>query len=97
DPKVSGSLTRSERLFLAGTGTNPKSLEITGSELLFTNMGEELRWKSSDMISKKWVEATALYNGHLGSGSVVKSPRALSEKLGETECVILNRIAKSNF
>ncbi|KAJ7707568.1 hypothetical protein B0H17DRAFT_853971, partial [Mycena rosella] len=98
DPTVP-RLTRSARLFLAGTGTNPKSLEIfRGSEFfLFMNMREELRWKSSDMTSRKWVEATALYNEHLGSGSVAKRPRALSEKLGEVERTILNRIATNNF
>ncbi|KAJ6450330.1 hypothetical protein DFH09DRAFT_1400157 [Mycena vulgaris] len=98
DPTGSRPLTRSERLFLAGTGTNPKSLEISGSEFfLFMDMREELHWKSSDMTSRKWVEATALYNGRIGSGSVAKSPRALSDKLGEIERVILNRIATSKF
>ncbi|KAJ7094959.1 hypothetical protein C8R44DRAFT_645087 [Mycena epipterygia] len=83
-------LTRSDRLFLTGTGTNPKSLEIGRSKefFLFMDMRESLEWKSSSMTSKKWAEVTSLYNERLGV-TCLKSPRALLEKLGEVERMVL--------
>ncbi|KAJ7467666.1 hypothetical protein FB451DRAFT_1178035 [Mycena latifolia] len=92
-------LTRSEQLFARATGTNPKSLEVgQGKEFfLFMDMRGEFGWKSSDMTSKKWVQATSVYNERLGADGVAKSPRALSIKLGEMERVILNRIATKTF
>ncbi|KAJ7127473.1 hypothetical protein C8R46DRAFT_1237214 [Mycena filopes] len=92
-------LTRSEILFARTTGVNPKSLEIgRGKEFfLFVDMRCELGWKSSDMTSKKWLDATALYNERLGDAGVPKRPRALSDKLGELERMVLTRIATKSF
>ncbi|KAK7012718.1 hypothetical protein R3P38DRAFT_2549502 [Favolaschia claudopus] len=69
-PDASGSatrLTRSQRLFMAGTTTNPKSLQIArGPEFfLFMDMRKEFGWKASDMTSKKWAEAVGKYNERL--------------------------------
>ncbi|KAJ7026747.1 hypothetical protein C8F04DRAFT_966119, partial [Mycena alexandri] len=92
-------LMRSEALFAQLTGVNPKSLEIgRGPEFfLFVDMRSELGWKSSDMTSRRWFEATALYNERLGNSGVHKRPRALSDKLGELERVCLNHIATNTF
>ncbi|KAJ7079416.1 hypothetical protein B0H15DRAFT_914092 [Mycena belliarum] len=91
--------TRSEKLFATLTGTDPNALSIgQGKEFyLFVDMREELRWKSSDMTSKKWAEATLLYNERLGISGAAKRPRALSDKLAELERSILNRIIKNDF
>ncbi|KAJ7161440.1 hypothetical protein C8R43DRAFT_947636 [Mycena crocata] len=96
---VTPRLTRSEQLFSRTTGTNPKSLQIgrDAEFFLFMNMREEFRWKSSDMTSIKWVDATQLYNERLGSSGVAKSPRALSSKLGEMERAILERLSTQKF
>ncbi|KAJ7081765.1 hypothetical protein B0H15DRAFT_912554 [Mycena belliarum] len=92
-------LTRSQRLFSVLTGTNPKALEISrGHEFfLFVDMREELQWKTSDMTSKKWAEATVSYNERLGVSGVAKRPRALSDKLAELERAILSRLITNTF
>ncbi|KAK7050400.1 hypothetical protein R3P38DRAFT_3173760 [Favolaschia claudopus] len=106
-PDASGSatrLTRSQRLFMAGTTTNPKSLQIArGPEFfLFMDMRKEFGWKASDMTSKKWAEAVGKYNERLLQkdgipGAVSKAPRALISKLGEIERMVLERIATNDF
>ncbi|KAJ7501801.1 hypothetical protein B0H11DRAFT_1991191 [Mycena galericulata] len=95
-------LTRSQRLFLHGTGTNPKALEISkGQEFfVFMEMRKDLQWKASNMTSRKWAEAVGLYNTRLSATvptAVPKSPRALMEKLDEIEHTILKRIAINDF
>jgi hypothetical protein len=78
-------LTRMELLLLAGTGTNPKSLEVSGTEfLLFMDMRSERCWKSSDMTPQKVVEAAALYNGRLRSSPVAKSPSPRVDRMTDT-------------
>ncbi|KAJ7486317.1 hypothetical protein B0H11DRAFT_2015631 [Mycena galericulata] len=95
-------LTRSQRLFLHGTGTNPKALEISkGQEFfVFMEMRKDLQWKASNMTSRKWAEAVGLCNTRLSATvptAVPKSPRALMEKLDEIEHTILKRIAINDF
>ncbi|KAJ6452711.1 hypothetical protein C8R47DRAFT_1256076 [Mycena vitilis] len=90
-------LTRSQRLFFSGTGTNPKALEIAqGSEFfLFMEMRAELKWKASDMTTRKWADAVGRYNERLAAkipGAIAKTPRALVNKLGAiSQRILLNR------
>ncbi|KAJ6497153.1 hypothetical protein C8R47DRAFT_1212691 [Mycena vitilis] len=91
DEEIS-KLTRSQRLFLFGTGTNPKSLEIAkGPEFyLFMEMRAESGWKASDMTSKKWADAVGRYNERLAvkiPDAVTKSPpQNGDEKFWRTHC-----------
>ncbi|KAJ6484175.1 hypothetical protein C8R45DRAFT_931628 [Mycena sanguinolenta] len=95
-------LTRSQRLFLAGTGTNPKALEISAGPqfYLFMELREKLQWKASDMTPKKWAEAVGQYNDHLCTKDPKEPPkasRALISKLGEVERQVLDRLTTKNF
>ncbi|KAJ7635469.1 hypothetical protein DFH06DRAFT_675131 [Mycena polygramma] len=95
-------LTRSQRLFLFGTGKNPKALEIArGPEFfLFMEMRAELKWKASDMTSRKWADAAGRYNERLAAklpGTIAKTPRALVNQLGTVERMILDRISTNTF
>ncbi|KAJ7182935.1 hypothetical protein C8R43DRAFT_968527 [Mycena crocata] len=96
-------LTRSQRLFAAGTGTDPRSLSIArGAEFfLFMNLRESFQWKSCNLTSTKWVGAAETYNQRLRETQslpyIPKSPRALVDTLGQVERMIFNRIATQDF
>lgn len=108
-PPITG-LTRSEQLFAAGTGVNPRSLKIEQGQqfFLFMTMREEHQWTSQNMTSTKYVNATTDFNIRLealcATASsltkalpVKKNPRALMEKLAEIEPIIATRIQKRNY
>ncbi|KAJ7937612.1 hypothetical protein B0H13DRAFT_1588397 [Mycena leptocephala] len=106
-PKISDGLpklSRSQQFFSAQTGTDPRSLKLhRGHEFyLFMDMRREFNWKSYDMSSKKWAEATKEYNVRLrrlpgGSQFIQKNPRALLEKLVEIEPHIAARLSAGDF
>ncbi|KAJ7607603.1 hypothetical protein DFH06DRAFT_1486459 [Mycena polygramma] len=92
-------LTRSQQLFNASTGTDPRSLQIhQGAEVyLFMEMRREFGWKSYEMTSRTWVQSTAEYNTRLrklpgGKQFIPKNPRALLEMLGVIEPKIVDRL-----
>lgn len=65
---------------------------------------KEQQWASFRMTPFDWVCAASLYNTELqklnrerGRALVMKTPRALMEKLGELEPDILGRIATDNY
>lgn len=99
-------LTRSQRLFALVTGVNPLSLTVGRGEefFLFMRLREQHQWRTFSMTSHRYVEATHLYNVGLerlapvyGLTFVPKNPRALLNKLGEIEGMILKRIYKQDF
>ncbi|KAJ7668743.1 hypothetical protein DFH06DRAFT_1378734 [Mycena polygramma] len=97
-------LTRSQQLFNASTGTDPRSLKIhQGQEFyLFMDMRREFGWKSYEMTSRTWVQSTAEYNTRLrklpgGKQLISKNPRALLEMLGVIEPKIVDRLLTNNF
>ena len=100
---IQGKSTPSQRFFEAGTGADPRSFSIHGDDefYLFMDMRADKQWKSSTMTPIKWVEATQAFNTRLQSTHpsqyVSKKPRALIEKLGEVEGIILERIGKQNY
>lgn len=99
-------MTRSEAIFALGTGADPRSLTMArGNEFyLFMRLRLAHQWKSHNMSGKKFVDATALYNCELEALAkknfvpfYPKHPRALSDKLGEVEATVTNRMARQNF
>jgi hypothetical protein len=67
-------------------------------------MRVERQWVSYNMTSHKWVTATLDYNTRLeshnkaaGHETVPKNPRALMDKLGEIEPIIVNRVTRGDF
>ncbi|KAG6379440.1 hypothetical protein JVT61DRAFT_11910 [Boletus reticuloceps] len=105
--RVNG-LTHSQRLFSLATNIDACALVIMESSefYLFMDMRAEFKWVSHEMMSKRWVEATAEYNKCLvanfcGStavtGIVLKHPLALLRKLGELELRLMNRIMKGHY
>ncbi|EIW64988.1 uncharacterized protein TRAVEDRAFT_159779 [Trametes versicolor FP-101664 SS1] len=107
-PTISG-LTRSQRLFSVATGVDPRSLSFPRNAdaeeyFLFMRLRKEQQWASFRMTPFDWVCAASLYNTELqklnrerGRALVMKTPRALMEKLGELEPDILGRIATDNY
>ncbi|KAJ7268917.1 hypothetical protein C8J57DRAFT_1227685 [Mycena rebaudengoi] len=98
----STKLTRSQYLFSAATSIDPRSLKITSRPefFLFMDMRSEFQWRSFSMTPTKWVTATVLYNERLlkrESDAVQKNPRALSDKFGEAEPVIVKQITNSEY
>jgi hypothetical protein len=84
------------------TNTDISSLSVgRGAEFfLFMNMRDEFQWVSYNMTSQKWVSAAKEYNkrlADLNSRAVHKNPRALMDKLGEIEPVIVSRIARKDY
>ncbi|KAJ7270317.1 hypothetical protein C8J57DRAFT_1226969 [Mycena rebaudengoi] len=60
----------------------------------------EFQWRSFSMTPTKWVTETVLYTERLlkrESDAVQKNPRALCDKLGEVEPVIVKRITNSEY
>ncbi|TFK78045.1 hypothetical protein K466DRAFT_607378 [Polyporus arcularius HHB13444] len=63
------------------------------------------KWTSFGMTSRMWVSATAAYNTLLATrcqaqglpDPILKHPRALVEKLGEVETMIVRRVATKDF
>ncbi|KAJ7157998.1 hypothetical protein C8R43DRAFT_1180381 [Mycena crocata] len=97
-------LTRSQLFFTISTGTDPRSLQIhRGKEFfLFMTMRREFQWKSYEMKSRNWVEATREYNTRLrqlpdGGQLISKNPRALLDQLGDIEQKIATRIINNDF
>lgn len=98
----STKFTRSQYLFSAATGIDPRSLKIASRPefFLFMDMRSEFQWRSFSMTPTKWVTATVLYTERLlkrESDAVQKNPRALCDKLGEVEPVIVKRITNSEY
>ncbi|KAJ7138759.1 hypothetical protein C8R43DRAFT_1131921 [Mycena crocata] len=98
------TLTRSQLFFTMSTGTDPRSLQIhRGKEFfLFMTMRREFQWKSYEMKSRNWVEATREYNTRLrqlpdGGQLISKNPRALLDQLGDIEQKIATRIINNDF
>ncbi|KAI0365886.1 hypothetical protein BV20DRAFT_953305, partial [Pilatotrama ljubarskyi] len=101
-------LTPSQRVFSIATGINPMSVKVSSGNkfFLFMNLRAEHQWASYSMTPRKWVEAAAIYNteleklnrsmGHYG-WMARKTPRALMEKLGEIEPMILHRLLTGDF
>ena len=100
------NLTRSQRLFSAGTDIRADTLKITTTDefMLFMRLRKEWGWVSYNMSAKKWAEATALYNNELTCcllekrmKAIAKHPRALIDKLGKIETIVLEKIATGNY
>lgn len=110
-PKIEiTGLTPSQRLFSIATGINPLSSSIASGDefFLFMNLRAEHQWVSFGMTPQKWVDAAVTYNveleklnrrlGHFRSNwATWKTPRALMEKLGEVEPMILRRLATGDY
>ncbi|CAA7261854.1 unnamed protein product [Cyclocybe aegerita] len=105
-PPAQSNLTRSQLLFSVATSINPLSLSIKGKSefFLFMDMRAEFQWVTFSMTSQKWVSATQLFNscletqGKVNREAVVKkNPRALMEKLGEVEAIIVKHVATKNY
>ncbi|OBZ69972.1 hypothetical protein A0H81_10475 [Grifola frondosa] len=99
-------LTRSERLFCVCTGIDVRALQIeTDIEYyLFMDMRYDGQWASFSMTSRKWVTVTAEYNAKLAeklSGTevkvILKNSRALVDKLGEVEGLIIDKISRNDY
>lgn len=99
-------LTRSQLIFSLATSIDPHSLAISqGAEFyLFMDLREQHQWVSHSMTPKRWMGATALYNTELrrlneskGFGTVEKNPRALMNKLADTENIIGARLKINNY
>ncbi|CAK5283262.1 unnamed protein product [Mycena citricolor] len=93
-------LTKTQILFMAGTKTDPRSLKIEyGNEFfMFMDLRAEYGWRLVNMTPKRWIEATSQLNLKLGlTGKLLKSPRALLDKLARVEKDILQRIATGSF
>ncbi|OBZ78836.1 hypothetical protein A0H81_01159 [Grifola frondosa] len=96
-------LTRSQRLFLVYTGIDARALkiELDHEYYLFMDMRHDAKWTSFSMTSRKWAVVTAEYNERLKSideaknrKTTLKNPRALVDKLGEIEAIIIGRISR---
>ncbi|KAI0667040.1 hypothetical protein C8Q78DRAFT_413566 [Trametes maxima] len=104
---ISG-LSPLQRIFSIATGLNPMSTSISSGDefFLFMNLRAGHKWVSHNMTPQKWVEAAALYNmelekadrrlGHF-RGTVQKTPRALMDKLGDIEPIILRRLSDGDY
>jgi hypothetical protein len=95
-------LTKSQRLFSLATGTDVRSLEISGDTefFLFMEMRAEHQWASFRMTPHKWVTETNEYNARLrkqDAKAIQKNPRALMDKLIVIEVKIMERIVTNNF
>ncbi len=105
-PELQG-LSRSERLFTLQTGMNPQALKVNSDTEFFTFMDLRFEegWATYKMTSRKYVEATDLYNARLlqaneAKGVVLtikKRPRAIADKLAEIEAICSQRINAGNF
>ncbi|OBZ70789.1 hypothetical protein A0H81_09131 [Grifola frondosa] len=100
------ALTRSKRLFRACTGIDVRALRIeTDIEYyLFMDMRYEGRWASFSMTSCKWVTVTAEYNAKLAekltgteANIIPKNPRALIDKLGKVEALVIDKISHNDY
>ncbi|KAI0673878.1 hypothetical protein C8Q78DRAFT_1186282 [Trametes maxima] len=101
-------LSPSQRLFSLATGLNPLSTTISSGDefFLFMNLRAEHKWASYNMTPQKWVEAATLYNtalektswrlGHM-RWTARKTPRALMDKLGEIEPMVLRRLQSGDY
>ncbi|TCD65447.1 hypothetical protein EIP91_002660 [Steccherinum ochraceum] len=105
-----GRLSRTQLLFRAGTGLDPRALQIGVVDrqeyVLFMKMRTEQQWSSFSMTSRSWsaVGVIGSYNRRLkalsmlhGFEFVPKSSRALSRKLGEIESTIMLKVASGNY
>ncbi|RDX47536.1 hypothetical protein OH76DRAFT_1456744 [Lentinus brumalis] len=92
-----GKLTPSERLFLAATSINIRSLKISDDVEFFTFMDlrEKCKWTSFGMTSRMWTPERCRAQGL--PEPLPKHPRALVEKLGEVETKIVRRLATNDF
>ncbi|KAJ3966232.1 hypothetical protein EV361DRAFT_809407, partial [Lentinula raphanica] len=100
--KTAPSLTRSQSLFESCSNIHPKSLAIddTVEFHLFMEMREEFKWVSYAMTPRRWADATREFNSRLkgkNASLLPKLPRALSNKLGDIEKLVGERIASNNF
>ncbi|KAJ3816341.1 hypothetical protein F5880DRAFT_1457402, partial [Lentinula raphanica] len=96
------SLTRSQSFFNTCSNIHPNSLAIDGKieYHLFMEMREEFQWVSYAMMPRRWADATVEFNSRLkakDASILPKLPRALSNKLGDIEKVVGERIASNNF
>lgn len=108
-PQDGKKLTRSQRLFSAFTGISAESLTISDDAefFLFMEMRTEFQWATNNMTPIMLTQATAEYNKRLrerkssvSGGSkelVLKSPRAMIDRLTSLEAQITRRIASNNF
>ncbi|EIW51483.1 uncharacterized protein TRAVEDRAFT_137340 [Trametes versicolor FP-101664 SS1] len=101
-------LTPSQQVFSISTGLNPLSMVIPGGDefFLFMNLRAEHQWASHSMTPRKWVEAAEIYNTELEKTkhrlgyygwTVKKTPRALMDKLGEIESMVLRRLSAGDY
>ncbi|KAJ3744556.1 hypothetical protein EV360DRAFT_57566, partial [Lentinula raphanica] len=96
------SLTRSQLLFESCSNIHPKSLIVDGDVEyhLFMEMRQEFQWVSYAMTPHRWVQATLEFNARLkakDASLLPKLPRALSNKLGDIEKIVGERIATNNY
>lgn len=108
-PKVEiAGLTPSQQVFSISTGLNPLSMVIAGGDefFLFMNLRAEHQWASHSMTPRKWVQAAGIYNTELEKTkrrlgyygwTVKKTPRALMDKLGEIEPMVLRRLSAGDY
>ncbi|KAI1781762.1 hypothetical protein LXA43DRAFT_907796 [Ganoderma leucocontextum] len=100
--------TRSQRIFSIKTGINPLSTKIDGDDehALFMKLRLDHQWVSHAMSPRKYVEAASVYNTELEkanrlnayiSYTVRKTPRAIMEKLGSVEDMIVKRLVSQEF
>lgn len=101
-------LTRSQQLLSYATGLDPRSLRITMAEkdafFLFMELRKKYQWATFSMTPRSYVQATSTYNIAVekknaaeGRSLVRKTPRALLEKLGEVEAIIIGRINRGDY
>lgn len=104
-------LTPSQTIFNIKTRIDPRSLvigNIDGTKhefFLFMDMRKFYQWQSYRMLPAAFVQATKIFNQWLqhedlrrGIGRTVeKHPRALVEKLGQVEDMILKRIKLQHY
>ncbi len=90
------------------TGLDIRSVQITRAEkdafFLFMELRQKYQWASFKMTPRAWVVACSAYNVEVekknaaeGKSLQRKTPRALLEKLGEIELVILSRINRKDY
>ncbi|RDX39536.1 hypothetical protein OH76DRAFT_1367415, partial [Lentinus brumalis] len=105
--KITG-LTPSQQVFSIATGLDIRSLHITKGEkdafYLFMNLRKKHQWASFNMTPRTWVQAASIYNIAVekkntaeNRSMVCKTPRALFEKLGEVEVIIMGRINRGDY
>jgi len=100
---VDAKQTQSEQFFLSATNVDIRALTIAkGLEFyIFMDLRAEYKWVTYSMTTTKWVHATNEFNSRLRKSGIqdviLKSPRAVMDKLAEIEDVIADRILKNNY